>query len=257
MPLDPATGVFYELHGQGQPLLVGLPLMASHVEIFGEASAALLAGYLDRLADRYRVLLVDYPGIGRSRDILPAPMTADRVCSDLLGVATAAGFERFAWWGYSWSGAVGLQLATRSDRLTALAIGGWPPLDAPYASLLRASRGRVGNVPASAMAILRSAAQYAQWPQFYASIEGWPETAAVEAIGCPRMVYFGADGDLVEDGEMVPIASTIRGTRDRLQALGWTVLEIPGRGHDVCLSPELVVPPVRAFLDATLPAAAA
>ena len=35
--------------------------MASHAEIFGAAGAAVLRGYLDRLSDRYRVLLVDYP----------------------------------------------------------------------------------------------------------------------------------------------------------------------------------------------------
>jgi pimeloyl-ACP methyl ester carboxylesterase len=96
MPLDPATGVFYELHGRGRPLMITLPLMASHLEIFGPEGAALLAGYLDRLSDRFQVLLVDYPSIGASRDIAPEALTADRVCADLLGVASAAGFDRFA-----------------------------------------------------------------------------------------------------------------------------------------------------------------
>ncbi|MFO0444000.1 MAG: alpha/beta fold hydrolase, partial [Betaproteobacteria bacterium] len=59
------------------------------------------------------MLLLDYPSIGRSRDIAPEALTADRVCADLLGVADAAGCERFAYWGYSWGGNVGLQLATR------------------------------------------------------------------------------------------------------------------------------------------------
>ena len=35
----------------------------------------------------------------------------------LLGVADAAGLSRFAFWGYSWGGNVGLQLASRTDRL--------------------------------------------------------------------------------------------------------------------------------------------
>ena len=29
MPLDAASGVYYEVQGQGQPLLIGLPMMAS------------------------------------------------------------------------------------------------------------------------------------------------------------------------------------------------------------------------------------
>ena len=44
MPLDAASGVFYQLHGQGQPLLITLPLMASQVQIFGEASRSMLDG---------------------------------------------------------------------------------------------------------------------------------------------------------------------------------------------------------------------
>ena len=61
MPLDPSTGVHWQLHGSGIPLLVGLPLMASHTAIFGAEAEPILRGYLERLVDRYAVLLVDYP----------------------------------------------------------------------------------------------------------------------------------------------------------------------------------------------------
>jgi pimeloyl-ACP methyl ester carboxylesterase len=252
MPLDNATGVYYEVHGSGEPLMVGLPLMASHVEIFGPDSAALLDGYLQRLTDRYRVLLLDYPAIGRSRDIAPAALTVDRVCSDLLGVASAAGFDRFAFWGYSWSGAVGLQLASRTDRLTSLVVGGWPPLGAPYAGILEVTRRRRDDPEPGSLAILRSAAQYAQWTHYYESMGDWQEDEALRYLRCPAMVYFGAEGDLVEAGIPIPIASTIRARRPELESLGWTVVEFQGHGHMVTLHPELVVPEVRAFLDRVL-----
>jgi len=253
MPLDPVTGVHFALHGEGIPLMIGMPLMASHEAIFGAGSRTVLDGYLDRLADRYRVLLVDYPAIGGSRDIAPDPLTADRACADLLGVATAAGFDRFAFWGYSWSGAVGLQLADRTDRLSALVIGGWPPLDAPYEGILLASERKAAAPEPSSLVVLRSPAQYLQWSQYYRSMGDWPEAEAVARIACPRMVVFGGDGDLVEAGVPIDIASTIRGSRDRLEALGWHVCEIPGHGHGVALHPEMFVPPVREFLDAVLP----
>lgn len=252
MPLDPATGVFYALHGQGRPLMITLPLMASHTEIFGAESATMLAGYLDRLTDRYQVLLVDYPGIGGSRDIAPHELTADRVCADLLVVASAAGFDRFAYWGYSWSGAVGLQLASRTDRLTALVIGGWPPLDGPYDNILAAARRKLGHPESSSMKILRSAAQYAQWIHFYESLHGWHERDAVQRIACPRLVYFGANGDLVEAGLPVTIASNIRRHRDTLASQGWTVHEVVGADHGGAALPEPVVPTVRRFLDTVL-----
>jgi pimeloyl-ACP methyl ester carboxylesterase len=252
VPLDSGTGVYYELAGSGEPLLVGLPLMASHTEIFGPDSAALLSGYLDRLTDRYRVLRVDYPSIGRSGDIPPEDLTVERVCADLLGVAAAAGFDRFAYWGYSWGGAVGLQLACRSDRLTALVIGGWPPLAAPYAGILQATRLKCASPEPGSMVVLRSAEQYAQWTHYYESMLGWQEAEAVRRIACPKMVYYGAKGDLVEAGVPIPIASTIRARRAGLEAMGWAVAEIPGYGHEVVLHPEVVVPPVRAFLDRVL-----
>ena len=254
MPLDPRTGVHDALHGpaDGVPLLITLPLMASYKEIFGAEPAPMLTGYLDRLSDRYRVLLVDYPSIGASRDIAPQDLTADRVCADLLGAASAAGFDRFAYWGYSWSGAVGLQLAARTDRLTALVIGGWPPLEGPYEQIHAAARKKLPDPGPSSLKVLRSKAQYAQWIHYYESMLAWPERESVARIACPRMVVFGAEGDLVEAGIPVTIASNIRRHRAALEAQGWRVHEIAGQGHGVCMVPELVVPPVRAFLDSAL-----
>ncbi len=236
----------------GAPLLLGLPLMASHTDIFGPESSATIDGYLGRLTDAYRVLLVDYPNIGGSTSPPPNEMTAERVCSDLLATADAAGFRDFVYWGYSWGAAVGLQLATRCDRLAALAVGGWPPLGGQYADILRAARGQLDNPPPSARVVLREPAQYAQWVTFYESLLDWPEEQAIAAIDCPRIVFFGGSGDVDPGGENIRIASTLRERRSELERLGWNVHEIPERDHSVCLDPETVVPPVRAFLDEAL-----
>ena len=244
------AGVNIALHGDGVPLLLGFPMMASHSEIFGEAGREVLHGYLDRLTDRYRVLLVDYPSIGRSASIPPGDLTADRVCRDLLRAADAAGFERFAYWGYSWGGAVGLQLASRTDRLSALVVGGWAPLGGHYEAVLRGARSQVEAPPASAMAVLREPAQYAQWVTFYESVQDWPEADVLARLTCPRMVFVGAGGDTDAGGVPLPIATTVRAHRERLEALGWRVCEIPGRDFSVVLDPAAVVPVVRPFLDA-------
>jgi pimeloyl-ACP methyl ester carboxylesterase len=252
-PPVPSTAIHYEVHGAGIPLFLGFPLMASHAQIFGADGASVLRGYLDRLTDRYRVLLVDYPSIGKSGSIPEAELTADRVCADLLRVADAAGFDRFAWWGFSWGGAVGLQLASRTDRLSALVCGGWPPLGGQYAELLRASVEAAANPPASTMVVLRDASQYAQWVTFYESLRDWPEADAVARIVCPRMTFAGSDGDPTAGHDVpVSIATTIRERRAELEAMGWCVREIPGRDHSVFLDPAIVVPVVREFLDAVL-----
>jgi pimeloyl-ACP methyl ester carboxylesterase len=241
------------VQGQGQPLLIGLPLMASFTELFGSEMQPVLDGYLNRLTDRYRVVRVDYPSIGGSRDIAPESLTADRVCADLLAVASAAGFDRFAYWGYSWGAAVGLQLAARTSRLTALVLGGWPPLGAPYEGILQATRLKQHDPEPSSMKVLRTKDQYRQWETWYTSMQGWPEAASVQRIACPKLVYFGGEGDLVEAGIPIRIASIIREHRDELLRQGWTVQEMAGQGHGVCMAPELVVPPVRSFLDRLLP----
>jgi sarcosine oxidase subunit beta len=59
----------------------------------------------------------------------------------------------------------------------------------------------------------------------------------------------GIDADLVEAGLPVRIASIIRERRATLEKQGWTVQEIPGQGHGVCMAPDLVEPPARGFLD--------
>lgn len=250
MPVDPVTGIFYRVEGQGQPLLMTLPLFASQEDILGPEAGVVAEAYLAGLTDRYRVLLLDYPSIGRSVDIAPADLTADRVAADWMSVATAAGFDRFAIWGYSWGAAAALQLAARTDRLTALVLGGWSPLQGPHPEALAAARSKLANPDEGALRVLRSPAQYAQWVHYYESVQGFDEATALERISrIPRLLYFGADGDVSENGTIIPIATRARQVRPALQAQGWEVHEIAGCGHEVAFEPGTVLPIVRPFLD--------
>jgi hypothetical protein len=126
------------------------------------------------------------------------------------------------------------------------------PLGAPYAGILQATRLKQANPEPSSLKVLRSKDQYRQWDTYYASMLDWPEAESVARIACPKMAFFGGDGDLVEAGVPIRIASLIREHRLQLEAQCWTVHEIPGQGHGVCMVPELAVPPVRRFLDAAL-----
>jgi hypothetical protein len=102
------------------------------------------------------------------------------------------------------------------------------------------------------MVILRDPGQYRQWSTFYASLLDWPEAEAVAKISCPKLLYFGTDGDLIEAGYPVPIASSCRDNRSRLEAQGWQVEEIAGFGHEVIGQSELAVPLVSDFLTGAL-----
>ena len=70
----------------------------------------------------------------------PGTLTPDALAADALAIADAAGAGTFAWYGYSWLALTGLQVALRTDRLWALAMGGYPPVDGPYAAMLDVTR---------------------------------------------------------------------------------------------------------------------
>lgn len=236
--------IYHETHGDGVPLLLGFPMTASPWP--GDPDLAVLKGYLDRLTDRYRVLVADYPclgpDIGRSEPVPADELTADRVCADLLGLADAAGFDRFAFWGYSWGGVVGLQLASRTDRVSALVCGGWPPLGAPYRDMLDITRA-MADAPGVPVNV-------GQFVTFYESVQGWPEAEAVGRIACPRLAFVGADDAMAYPGGVtLRIAPTVRERRGELERLGWRVDEVAGRNHGVFTDPATVVPLVRDFLD--------
>jgi proline-specific peptidase len=68
--------------------------------------------YLDPLADRYRLVLIDGRGQGRSdRDSDPASWTLSQHASDVSAVAAALGVERYAVLGHSFGAFVALQHA--------------------------------------------------------------------------------------------------------------------------------------------------
>ena len=56
---------------------------------------------------------MDYPPTGDDAKAVVDSFTPDPVCGDVLAAADATGANRFAWYGYSWSGVLGLQLAAR------------------------------------------------------------------------------------------------------------------------------------------------
>lgn len=231
------------------PLFLGFPLMASYGEIFGPERAAVKDGFLDRLTDRYRVLLVDYPNVGKAMVPPPGEMTPDRVYSDLLSVADAAGFDRFAYCGHLWGAINGLMLASRSDRVSALVCGTWPPLGAPYADMPRGGEMQLDEPPPHAMVILRNPEQYAQWRTFYSGMQGWPEAEVAAAITCPRIALMGANVESSVARIPLRLVERFREARPQLEAMGWQVREIPGAETGAILDPAIMVPEIRMFLE--------
>jgi hypothetical protein len=225
----------FEERGSGPTLLVGHPIT------LGDRDAAVSKGYIDRLSERYRVIVMEPLIAEADAPFGPDSVTVERVAADILAVADAADVDRFAWYGFSFGAVVGLQLAIRTDRLTAFVCGGWPPLGGPYAAASASSSWSAAN---GGMKL--DAAYYRNL------LKDWNEQAAIARIRCPRMAFTGAEDTFTAGGQEVRIGPTLRERRDELERMGWTVRLVEGFGHELGQHPEATVPIIREFLDPLL-----
>ncbi|MGK5640605.1 alpha/beta hydrolase [Streptomyces sp. URMC 126] len=203
----------------------------------------------------------------------PDALTPDTVTADLLAVADAAGADRFAYYGYSWLALSGLQLALRTDRLTALAMGGFPPLGGPYAQMLRvtnAAHTMAGSAARqapeggtdpdgydwSAVEVSATEAQTRQFVTLYEALRGFDERAALRRVRCPRLCFAGS-ADTIPYGEgwgdvTVDIAGAVASGRAEMEAAGWEVRLLDGLDHTRAMQPENVLPVLLPWLTSRL-----
>src|SRR6059036_410281 len=139
--LHDGSTIEIEFHGAGPTLLLPVnpqPVIGPQAEQMRQygTDPALGQSLIKGLSDAFRVVAFDYEG-QCLRISKPDTLTPANAASDLLTVADAVGADRFAYYGYSWLALIGLQLAIRTDRLSALIMGGFPPLDGPYVEMLR------------------------------------------------------------------------------------------------------------------------
>jgi pimeloyl-ACP methyl ester carboxylesterase len=237
------SGLRIEVHGEGPALLVpGL-----HEEF--EAGERLNRAFVDSLANRYRVVLVHVPSAPN-----PATYTPEGLARDIIAVADSAGADEFVWFGYSWTGVAGLQLALRTDRLAGLICGGFPPIDGPYRKLLalveaNIERGAIGAEVADELAQPVSAAQaraiYEPFRTLYLDLQDFDDHAAQASITCPRLCFVGSE-DVFDD---ISLVGPVVEHRAELERLGWEVQIVDGLDHMGVLEPNVVVPIVADWLD--------
>src|SRR5262249_699216 len=128
--LHDGSAVEIQVHGEGPTLLLPVnphPVegqQADEMRKYG-ADPALGQALIRGLSEFFRVVAFDYEG-NAMNEPKPQTLTPDNVAKDILAVADAAHVDRFVYYGYSWLAVVGLQLAIRSTRLSALVMGGWP-----------------------------------------------------------------------------------------------------------------------------------
>jgi pimeloyl-ACP methyl ester carboxylesterase len=235
--------IYYHVYGNpaGPNLFMTAPCYAS-LALFYTTS------YLPYFVDRYKVLIADYPyGTGLTPRLASwTQLTVQQVCSDYLAIADAAGMSEFAFAGYSFGGSAAQQLATRTNRLTAVAIGGWPALGAPHADLLDICSAL------SAIDIL-DLTNVRMNVAYYQSLQSWPEYPNVSGLTLPRLNYVDAQDVTNILGHEANMIARFRQNRAVLDSLGWSTTEVnSGAGHAGGQVANIACPVIRAFLDAHL-----
>jgi pimeloyl-ACP methyl ester carboxylesterase len=277
--LHDGSTIEIEIHGAGPTLLLPVnprPVegrQAEEMRAWG-ADPALGHSLITGLRDICRVVAFDYEGqILR----LPKPETLApaHIVADILAVADAAQADRFAYYGYSWLALMGPQLALRTDRLSALIMGGFPPLGGPYADMLRVTMAThelavaaaaqatetVAAPPVeagdwSSVQITLSPAQTQQFVTLYQALQDFDDRAAQARITCPRLCFVGS-ADEIKYGPrwgdvLVSMAGPVVRRRAELEALGWEVRLLEGLDHVQAMQAAQVVPLLRSWLPSAL-----
>jgi pimeloyl-ACP methyl ester carboxylesterase len=220
------------------------------------------------LAAKNRVIAADYEG---HRMAHPAPhtLTPGNVAADFLAIADAADADVFAYYGYSWLALSGLQLAIRTDRLRALAMGGYPPVDGPYNSMLavtRAAHAMSMQGPAQegipvieaepgdwdAVPVQTNEEQTQQFVTLYEELQDFDDSALTVPPALPRLAFAGAE-DRIDYGPQwgnvqVRIGEPLATHRAALIEAGWDVEVLPGLDHLGAMHSSVVLPLLTGWL---------
>lgn len=264
--LDDGSRIGIEIYGDGPALLLPCnprPIEGQQAEQMRQygADPALGQNLIAELCDMLRVIAFDYEG-HLWQHPRPDSLTPAHVVSDMLAIASAAGAESFAYYGYSWLAMIGLQIALRTDRLSALVMGGFPPLDGPYPEMLRvttAAYDMAGGIPTPDDEWSTAGLSKAQTKQFmtlYAALQGFDDRAAQARLTCPRLCFVGSADEMhygANWGDVfVSLAGPVVRGRAELEALGWDVRLLDGLDHMQAMQAAQVVPILRGWLTKVL-----
>jgi 3-oxoadipate enol-lactonase len=224
--------LYYELHGpDGDPPLVLLEGMGGDIPGWRRN--------IPHLSTRYRVVAYDFRGNGRS-DKPDASMTMSTFGDDTAALLDHLVFERAHFYGQSFGGMVGMELAlARPDRVRSLVLAATHagparasppgpqakvPKDKPYLALYspRFAEEHPDHVAEDILVGSQNSQPAHAGRRQWEAIQGWDAWDRLPQITCPTMVLHGTEDRLIAVENARRLAALI--PRARL-----TLLE--GAGH--------------------------
>ena len=255
------SSIYFEVHGSGSEFLFlgpgtaaprampaapgQQPPMAEVAEMF----AGIKQAYIDTLGSKFRLIFIEYPGSEPKLYTL----TPSAVARDYLAIADAAGARKFAYAGFSWGCVTGLQLALRTDRMTALVCGGFPVMDGIYEDMLTTTRTMAGG-PATLYGLqFDSPENGRQFLTYYEGLQSFDDRSIQGALDIPRLNWIG-DQDLptLNGKPLTHMGELIMRNRPDLEAAGWDVRIIPGKNHLDGGAPDVQAPLIDEWLSKVL-----
>ena len=234
------SSIYFEVHGSGDRFLFlgpgtaaprAIPAAPGQPPLIAEVAETLARykqAYIDALGSKFRLIFIEYPG----NEPKLYTLTPAAVARDYLAIADAAGAKEFAYAGFSWGCVAGLQLALRTDRMTALACGGFPVMDGIYEDMLTTTRAMASG-PASLYGLEANSPENGrQFLTYYEGLQSFDDRLIQDALDIPRLNWIG-DQDLPTlNGEpLTHMGQLIVRSRAELEAAGWDVKIIPGKNH--------------------------
>ena len=271
--LHDGTSIAVGIYGDGPPILLPAslttptPADAETLRQWG-GDPELGPNLVNGLQSTNRVIVADYEG---HRMAHPAPdtLTPENLAADFLAIADSAGAESFAYYGYSWLALSGLQLALRTNRVGALAMGGFPPVEGPYEAMLAVTRaahaaasaqGEQPAVPAAdvepgdwdSAGIQANPDQTRQFVTLYEALQDVDHSPALQLRDLPRLAFAGAE-DSIDYGPkwgdvQVRIGPPLARHKDALVEAGWDIQVLPGLDHLGAMQSSVVLPILTAWL---------
>lgn len=263
-----------EISGSGPAIL----LPVNPVSLEGEAAEAkeqwgvdpaLGRHFIDGLNDTFTVIAFDYEGF-RMQHPAAETLTPDNITKDFLAIADAAGVKEFAYYGYSWLALCGLQLSIRTDRLWALIMGAYPPIDGPYKEMwavtkatyqmaLHPEKQEWTTTQASddgydwdSAELKLSGEQTKQFFTLYNDLQDFDDHKVQSKITCPRLCFVGSKD--VQDysqkwgGVTVDMATPLVKNAAKLAEYGWDVQVLDGLNHITAMQPVNALPVIKPWL---------
>ncbi|HJP80921.1 MAG TPA: hypothetical protein VJ841_00795 [Candidatus Saccharimonadales bacterium] len=263
-----------EISGSGPAVL----LPVNPISLTGEAAEAkqkwgvdpaLGRHFIDGLNDKFTIIAFDYEGF-RMRHPAAETLTPDNIVKNFLTIADAAGAEKFAYYGYSWLALCALQLGIRTDRLWALVMGAYPPIDGPYKEMWAVTKATYemtlhpekrswgvaqkmdGEYDWDSAELSLSGEQTKQFFTLYDTLQDFDDRAVQDKLACPRLCFVGSN-DKQEysekwGGVTVDMATPLIKKSDELKKYGWDVVILGGLDHISAMQPKNALPVIKQWL---------